>query len=237
MLKQQSRVFNYNHMNYMNNYASIINKLKVILPLVIGLLVGALQLNAVHAAPVDDPAKLIEHITSSVMHELRANKDKLNSDNQIVYNMIDDLVLPYVDFVEMSKWIAGKSAWFAAPPATQNEFIKEFKVLLLRTYASALNKYTDETIEIYPLTSDSANQNRVQVLSRIKRSNQDNIRIDYRLVKDGSRWALYDVIIEGVSILKGFQAQFSDEIKRHGLQHVTAMINTHNNQEQQAANE
>lgn len=188
------------------------------------------------AVPVDDPVKLIDHITSEVMQELKTNKEKLTKDPEALFGLLNKSVIPYVDFVEMSTWIAGKSAWHASTAAEQQHFIKEFKNLLLRTYATALNKYTDETIEVYPLAQEPSSQKRVQVSSKVLRANQENIKIDYRLLKADNKWNLYDVIIEGVSILKGFQAQFSDEIKHKGLEHATKLIIEHAKQQQNNEN-
>jgi len=177
-----------------------------------------------------DPEQLIKHITSSVMQELKANQTELASHPHMVFGLVDKIVLPYVDFTEMGTWIAGRTAWHAATEGEKDNFIKEFKNLLLKTYAVALNKYTNETIEVYPLSQGSASKGRVQISSKVIRTNQDNIKIDYRLLKHGDSWMLYDVIIEGVSILKGFQAQFSQDIKLHGLGYVTAQIKEHNQQ-------
>ena len=109
----------------------------------------------------------------------------------------------------------------------RNEFISAFKVLVVRTYATALNSYSNETVDFAPQKIDTS-KNRIQVTSWIKRLNKDNIRLDYRLIKHGDGWLVYDIIIEGVSIIQGFQAQFSEKIKQQGLDSVIAEIKTHN---------
>ena len=98
--------------------------------------------------------------------------------------------------------------------------------MVVRTYATALNNYSNEIVEFPPQSIDTA-KSRVQVSSIIKR-NKENISVKYRLIKHGNDWLVYDIIVEGVSILQGFQAQFSQEIRQKGLDKVIAQIKEHN---------
>lgn len=183
--------------------------------------------NQAQAAPPADPMKTMQAITTSVQNEIKQNRARIEQDPKAIYAVVNQVVLPHVDFVEMAIWLAGKSAWNKASAADQVAFIKEFKVLVVRTYATSLNKYNDETIEFLPIQT-SASSTRVQIASKIHRANKEDLRVDYRLIFDSGTWKLYDVIIEGVSILKGFQAQFSEHIRNNGLNAVTQEIKLHN---------
>ncbi len=183
---------------------------------------------AVDDGELTDPVKMLEDITGNVLHALQHHKGS-NSLSSI-YNLVNKFILPYVDFNEMSVWIAGRTVWGKASEQARNQFIDAFKVLLVRTYATALNTYTNEKVEFGPQHFDS-NKQRIQITSTIVRSgNNNNVHLVYRLIKNDNKWFVYDIIIEGVSILQGFQAQFSDEIRQSGLQKVTAQIEEHNKQ-------
>ncbi len=177
-------------------------------------------------APVD-PIVMLRGVTNNVLQELKKNKGQLSSKSREVYEVADQFILPYVDFNEMSTWVAGRTAWGKASAQSKADFISAFKVLVVRTYATALNSYSNETVDFAPQKID-VSKNRIQVTSWIKRPNKENIRLDYRLVKTGDSWLVYDVVIEGVSILQGFQAQFSDKIRQQGLEKVIVEIKAHN---------
>jgi phospholipid transport system substrate-binding protein len=191
-----------------------------------GIFLLLFNLGNVYAASTD-PVKMMQTLTSNVQIEIKKNRVAIDKDPTFIYKIIDRLVLPHVDFVEMAKWIAGKSAWYAAAPQDQEDFIKEFKILVVRTYSSSLNKYNDEKIEFFPL-QQSASNTRIQISSRIVRSDKEDVKVDYRLIAENSNWKLYDIVIEGVSLLKGFQAQFSEQIHNYGLKSVINKIKLHN---------
>lgn len=174
-----------------------------------------------------DPILMLRSVTTDVMQALRANSTAIKSNKRKLYEVVDKYILPHVDFDEMAKWVAGKSAWAKASEETKREFVDAFKVLVVRTYATALLGYTDEQIDFGKQHIDTS-RDRIQVSSRIVRSNKEDVRVDYRLIKHEDDWKVYDIIIEGVSILQGFQAQFSDKIRQEGLSKVSGQIQEHN---------
>ncbi len=174
-----------------------------------------------------DPVIMLQSVTTEVMQALRSNSSVIKNNNRKLYEVVDNYILPHVDFDEMAKWVAGKSAWAKASEETKREFVDAFKVLVVRTYAAALLGYTDEHIDFGKQHIDT-NRDRIQVSSRIIRSNKEDVRVDYRLIRQNGEWKVYDIIIEGVSILQGFQAQFSDKIRQEGLNKVIGQIHEHN---------
>lgn len=174
-----------------------------------------------------DPIVMLRDVTSQVMQALRANSSTIKNNNRKLYEVVDNYILPHVDFDEMAKWVAGKSAWAKASEETKQEFVDAFKVLVVRTYATALLGYTDEKIDFGAQHIDTS-KDRIQISSRVIRTNKEDVRVDYRLIKHDGEWKVYDIIIEGVSILQGFQAQFSDKIRQEGLNKVIGQIQEHN---------
>jgi phospholipid transport system substrate-binding protein len=173
----------------------------------------------------EDPIIMLREVSTNVLQALQQNKSP--KDLKSIYALVDRYILPYVDFNEMSEWVAGRTIWNKASEQTRKEFISAFQVLVVRTYATALNSYTNEKVEFSKQHID-LNKTRIQISSMIVRQGKENIKLDYRLVKKNNKWYVYDIIIEGVSILQGFQAQFSDEIRQQGLQKVIAEIQQHN---------
>lgn len=210
------------------------NSLVMIALLFSGLVLAVAETNAIPEGPAPaavtapvDPITMLRGVTDNVLHALKENKSELNAKSKKIYDVADQYILPYVDFNEMSTWVAGRTAWGKASESEKAQFISAFKILVVRTYATALNSYSNETVEFGQQKIDTS-KNRVQVTSWIKRPNKENIRLDYRLIKHGNSWLVYDVVIEGVSILQGFQAQFTDKIRQQGLQKVIGEIQVHN---------
>lgn len=175
-----------------------------------------------------DPISLLERVTSDILTELKKNQKRISADPGSIYHLVDDKILPYVDFIEMARWIAGRNAWRKASQDTKDAFIKEFKTLVVRTYASALSNYTNEKIEFLPLRKEAGEATRLHISSNILKTNGETIQMDYRLVAHENSWRVYDIVIEGVSLLKGYQAQFSDQIRTQGLAAVVSDIKKHN---------
>jgi phospholipid transport system substrate-binding protein len=180
----------------------------------------------------EDPIAFLTKVTNDVLDSLKKNKDRIKSNPEELYNISLKLILPYADFEEMSRWVAGRKIWDKVTPEQKKRFVEEFQSLVLHTYMSALQKYTDEKIEFTPLKGSSRkndNAKRIQISSKIRKSNGQVIQMEYRLInEDNGEWKVYDLIIEGISILKGFQAQFSEQIKQNGLASVTEQIRKHN---------
>lgn len=180
-------------------------------------ILGFLWMLAATAYALPEPVVMLDKVTRDVTHELNKKRNELERYPDRLYGMVNHLVLPHVDFEEMARWVAGRNAWQKADANLQRQFVDAFKTLVVRTYASALLSYTDDqTIEFLPLRQDIANKQRIQVESVIKEPGKPPMRMDYRLIKQ-NEWKVYDIIIEGVSLLKGYQSQYSDEIRTKGL--------------------
>lgn len=179
------------------------------------------------AAAAEDPIKMLEGVTSQVMTVLKENKEDLKRNPNKIYEVVNRYILPHADFTEMAKWVVGRNAWSKASPTLQQSFVAEFKTLVIRSYAQSLLSYNNQTIEFLPLRS-SANKERVQVSSMIKQPGKKSTRIDYRLLQDSGTWKVYDIIIEGVSLMQGYHAQFAEDVQRGGVAAVVEKLRGHN---------
>lgn len=189
-----------------------------------------LPLNMVIA---EEPVPMLKGVTHAVLSQLRAHRSELKAHPDRIYRIAEHLIIPHVDFIEMGRWIAGRNAWSKASESEQAAFISAFKTLVVRTYATSLLQYTDQTVEFMPAKASA--KERMQVSSYIRGGDKGPIKIDYRLIKQEEKWLVYDIVIEGVSLLKGYQAQFSDLARQQGLGAVTQRIKGHNTKKGSAA--
>ncbi len=176
-----------------------------------------------------DPVTMLKTVTKRVMDELKTHRSEIRQNHDKIYALVDHLILPHVDFIEMARWVVGRNAWKEANHATQKQFVVEFKTMVVRSYARSLLEYTDQEIVFLPLRDAVGDQQRVQVSSLIKDSGQSPTHMNYNLIreKDGS-WRVYDIIIEGVSLVQGYRAQFADDIREGGVAKATETMQNRN---------
>lgn len=174
------------------------------------------------------PDALLQRVTQEMISALRSNDKDLHEHPTHIYKIIDQILVPHIDWTTMSRWVIGRPAWEKATEAQRNNFSKEFKDLLIRTYASTLRAYNNQTIEYLPIRGGTQGKNRVQVASLIRESGREPIKVTYRLTNHTGKWLVYDISIEGVSLLKGFQSQFAQELQQKGIDAVIQRLHQHN---------
>jgi len=174
------------------------------------------------------PDVLLKRVTQEMITELRAKDTALKEDPKLIFTIVDKIIVPYIDWAVMSHWVIGRAEWSRASESQRTRFTKEFRDLLIRTYANTLRAYKDQTVEYYPVRGGIEGKEHVQINSVIHSPSQEDIRVSYRLARKSEGWKVYDISIEGVSLLKGFRSQFSEEIKQQGLEELIQRLHTHN---------
>lgn len=161
------------------------------------------------------PDALVKQTADDVIAVVKTDKDIQAGNKQRIYALAEEKIMPNFDFDRVSRMVLGKS-WKAATPEQQAVFQKEFRTLLLRTYAVALGKYKDQTIEYKPLKAEP-NAKNVTVKTQILQTGGQPVAVDYSLVKNPEGWKVYDIVIESVSLVTNYRSQFSNEIRQNGI--------------------
>jgi phospholipid transport system substrate-binding protein len=177
-------------------------------------LVSSLMAATVASAEVA-PDVLVKKTADDVLAVIKTDKDIQAGNKQKIYALAEEKILPNFDFNRVSRMVLGKS-WKAATPDQQAVFQKEFRTLLLRTYAVALGKYKDQNIEYKPLKAEPDAKN-VTVKTQILQAGGQPVAVDYSLVKNPDGWKVYDIVIESVSLVTNYRTQFSSEISQNGI--------------------
>jgi phospholipid transport system substrate-binding protein len=116
------------------------------------------------------------------------------------------------DHAEMARRSMGQN-WKELTPAQQKEFIDLFATLLENSYAGKIESYNNEKIVYLKETVDG---DYAEVKSRIVTAKHDEFSLDYRLMRTGDPWKVYDVVIEGVSLVSNYRSQFNKIVKSQG---------------------
>ncbi len=174
------------------------------------------------------PEAILDGATKSMLNSLQTNKLELKQNPNKIYAIVDEILVPHVDTEYMSKWVVGRQYWTAATPEQRSRFIVEFKKMVVRSYASSLLAYSNQTVTYYPIKGGIEGKSKVQVSSVIRQPNGSNVNVAYRLLRTSGGWKVYDIIIEGVSLLQGFQSQFADDLRGAGLEKLITKLQSHN---------
>ena len=162
------------------------------------------------------PDVLVRQTTQEVLSLLREEGEQIKDDTGAIYELIRKEVLPHFDFRLMSRLVLARH-WRAASEAQRERFVEEFRQLLVRTYGSSLSKYSGQEVRYLPMQSSGADDDRVTVKTEILQSGGPPIPLDYKLHRTDSDWKVYDVTVDGASLVLNYRSQFSSEIGRDGL--------------------
>ncbi len=186
----------------------------------------------VSAAPVRatemPPDVLVKTTTEEVTTILKKDKGELANDKQKLYALIDAKVLPHFDFDQMTRLAVGRF-WNTATPAQQQALIKQFRILLVRTYAGALAAFNNQVIEFKPFSMPSGATD-VTVDTQVKQPGQQPIPINYSMKQEQGEWKVYDVSIDGVSLVLNYRGSFGSEIRQKGVNSLIQTLTARNAQ-------
>ncbi len=163
------------------------------------------------------PDELVKRLSTDVLVKVRADKSLQRGDINKVVELVDQTILPHVDFRRMTAAATGP-AWRQATPEQQKRLQEEFKTLLIRTYSGALNQVSDQTITVKPLRMSPGDTD-VLVRTEVK-GRGDPVQLDYRLEKtpgDGAGWKVYNLNVMGVWLVDTYRSQFAQEINTKGI--------------------
>ncbi len=192
-----------------------------------GLLAGLLLFSSCVFAALPNPQDMVRATADKVLAALTERKAELDADPRLIYPLVEATVLPHFDFREMSKSALGRH-WRSASEAQREAVTREFRELLVRTYATALLGYTGQSIEYLPVQYRPGDT-RVMIPTRIASSGAPPIPINYRLKLDGSdKWLVYDVVIDGVSLVTTYRSQFSSQVSRGGVDGLISSLEKKN---------
>lgn len=157
---------------------------------------------------------VVETSANDLMSSLKAHRSELKSNPKLVHNLIEKHIIPVVDVKGMSRSVLGRKIWKNASTEQRKAFSHEFMQLIVRTYSQGVKNYSGETIKFSPERAGANKKRFVSVSSVILVPNGRRIPLKYRLVKKREGWKVYDISVEGVSLLQSYRNQFSQEFKK-----------------------
>ena len=161
------------------------------------------------------PDALVKRVTDEVLAIIKSDKDLQAGNPRKVVELAEQKVLPHFDFTRMTRLAVGRN-WAQASEAQKEQLVKEFRTMLVRTYSSSLTAYRNQTIEVKPLKTGAQDKD-VTVRTAVLQQGGPSIPIDYAMEKADSGWKVYDVVIDGASLVTTYRGSFNDQIAKGGI--------------------
>ena len=192
---------------------------------------AAAQAPAAAGAASAAPEALVRDLSNEVLAAIKADKALASGDVNRAQKLVDEKILPYVDFQKMTQLAVGRG-WRQATPEQRAALTREFRTLLVRTYSGALSQVTDHQVKLRPFSAQP-NDTDVLVGTNIVASRGDPIQLDYRLEKTDAGWKIYDVNILGVWLVENYKTQFASQINSGGVDGLIKTLTDRNKQLEQ----
>jgi ABC-type transporter MlaC component len=163
----------------------------------------------------EDPRIIVETAAVAMTKRLITDKNLIREQPYYLEQLVNELLLPVVDHEFMAKRVLGKH-WKKTSTEQKSTFTKAFKHKVIRTYAGAFKAFNGETIKFEDAKYNKSGK-KASVKSAIQRVGAPSIDVTYKLYYKNGHWLTYDVVIEGVSLVKSFRDQLNQGIEKNGL--------------------
>ena len=167
------------------------------------------------AAAQESPDALVKRVTGEVLAIIKSDKELQAGNPRKVVELAEAKVLPHFDFARMTRLAVGRN-WNQATDAQKEALVKEFRTMLVRTYSSSLSAYRNQTIEVKP-AKVAAQDKDTTVRTAVIQQGGPPIPIDYAMEKTDGGWKVYDVVIDGASLVTTYRGSFNDQIQKGGI--------------------
>jgi phospholipid transport system substrate-binding protein len=174
------------------------------------------------------PDELIRRLSEEVLAAMRADPELRAGNPAKIGPFVDAKILPHFDFARSTQ-IAMGPAWRRASPEQKAELTREFSALLVRTYAAAVADSRDSEVVVSPLRARPSDTE-VTVRSQVTRPGEQPSAIEYEMEKTASGWKVFDLRIEGISLMGTYRTAFADEVRTHGVDGLIQTLSGKNRQ-------
>jgi len=174
------------------------------------------------------PDVLAKSVTDDVLAVLRADKEIQAGNTKKVVDLVEKKVLPHFEFARMTRLAVGPN-WRQATPEQQKALIREFRALLVQTYAATLTAYRNQVIDYRPLRMQPDDTEAV-VKSLINQSGGKPVTVDYKMEKTPAGWKVYDVVVADLSLVQNYRGSFETEVRKGGIDGLIKALTEKNQQ-------
>jgi phospholipid transport system substrate-binding protein len=163
------------------------------------------------------PEQLVQKVTEEVMTAIKSDKQLAAGDKQKAMKLAEEKVLPYIDFEEATRLAVGR-AWAQATPEQRKKLVSEFRNMLVRTYSNAISAYEGQTLKVMPSRGGKQDaKDEATVRTQFTRAGGKPLPIEFQMRKAGDAWKVYDIAVEGISLVLTYRSEFDSVVKQDGI--------------------
>ena len=149
-------------------------------------------------------------------------KDRFETDEEFLRDKMNSSVMPKLDIKLMSKIILGKNIWTNLSTTQKDDFVEAFKYRMTSTYMKSITAFDGEKVVFLPY-EPGKRENIAYVKSKYLIPGGD-IAVDYRLIKKSEEWKVYDIIFDGISLMKNYRADFREHVSQNGIESLITSL-------------
>jgi phospholipid transport system substrate-binding protein len=168
------------------------------------------------------PEETVKTVTTEMLTALRSQQEAYKNDPRQLVSLIERIIVPHFDIRIMGREALGL-IWRRATPEQKKRFMAAFRQLLVNDYANEFRNYSNQAVEFLPQHAGSG-KGYALVSTHVTAPGEQPVRVDFRLYRVGSDWRIYDVEIDGISLLFTYRNTFSEELQRETLDALIARM-------------
>ena len=161
------------------------------------------------------PDQLVQKINDEVLAAIKSDKDLAAGDKQKALKLAEEKVLPYIDFEQATRLAVGR-AWNQASAEQKKRLVTEFRNMLVRTYSNAIQAYQGQTLKVLPARGKQDPEDTVVRTQFIRAGGQPQ-PIEFHMRQAEKGWKVYDIVVEGVSLVMTYRSEFDAVVKQEGI--------------------
>ncbi len=178
-------------------------------------MVGLCGLGSASANAPDLASAVVRDTSERMIKTLEARRPDLDSSPGLIYQLVEEIVVPNFDFDRITAFAVGRY-WRQASAPQREGLTREFRQMLVRTYAKALLNYSGQEVVFLPLRPGQR-EGQVTVRTEVRETGGPPIPIDYQMYLKNGAWKVYDISIDGISLVSNYRSSFDAEIRRKGV--------------------
>ncbi len=159
------------------------------------------------------PQQLIKQTSDQIQAELKKINYKVDYAKAV--EIVDRYIEPHVDVDRFAAMVLGKH-WRTATSDQRERFKKEFKTMLIRTYATAYGEYAEWEVRFKPIRDWNPAATKITVQTEFVQAGKQPVPVSFRMIRKGDSWKVYDIVVEGVDLVKNYRTTFDQEIAQRG---------------------
>jgi phospholipid transport system substrate-binding protein len=172
------------------------------------------------------PEVVIKQTVQRVLNELATKEGSVKNDPEQLYALVNETVVPHLDMRKIAQIVLGKHGR-KADPAIFQRFLQAFQTVLVRTYATSLKGYAGETVD-FPQAAKVSDKGTASVQMVIRQAGTPGVVLTFRLHNRSGPWLVYDIQVEGISLVANYRSEYSAIVSRDGLEALVARLEAMN---------